>query len=600
MTSLRHPDSSSGKTNLGLKNEQIAYICPTKSEKMIRIPYGKSDYRTMVEENYFYQDRTPYIKTLEESDSTYLLYLRPRRFGKSLLLSVLRYYYGLQHQAAFESLFGDTFIGKNPTRLANKYMVLNFDFSGINTSTEQGVSNGFLSNVKYGISAFLSQYDAFFTKEQAKIILQNTEPNEMMKALLSCYTGNKIEPKIYVLIDEYDHFANELISFNFNHFMEIITKNGYVRKFYEVIKTATGHGQVGRILMTGVSPITVDSLTSGFNIAKNISLSATFHQMVGFDEQEVANILAGVEMPSEEIPAALNDMRLWYNGYLFNADVKKHVYNPNMVLYFADAYKTEKAYPDAMLDANIASDYSKIQKLFSIQGREDQYLDVLKMLLEKGDVTAALTTQYSFERGFTQNDLVSILFYMGFLTIKSKQVGAHTFSFPNYVIKKLYADYFFNSILEKAQLPIDNNPVNQAIREMAVSGDPKAFFEQVNLILKYFSTRDKAHFNENTLKAIIMSLLHQQNFYYIHSEYETNWTYMDVFLEAIHGQKPTYEFTMELKYAAKGGKTAIATLLQEATTQLQGYLSTPKFNTRTNIKSFVVVVVGYKLVWQPI
>jgi Predicted AAA-ATPase/PD-(D/E)XK nuclease superfamily len=565
---------------------------------MIRIPYGKSDYRTMVEEGYFYQDRTSYIKTLEDWDSTYLLYLRPRRFGKSLLLSTLRYYYGLQHKSEFDKLFGDTFIGKNPTRLANTYMLLNFDFSSIDTSNETGVYKGFLSNVLKGIGNFLEDYESYFSKEQTKEILSQTEPNEAIKMLFYHLYKYRSEVKVYLLIDEYDHFANELISFNFNYFMEIVTKNGYVRKFYEAIKIATGQGQLARIFMTGVSPITVDSLTSGFNIAKNISLTPTFHQMTGFDEKEVEGILAGVELPIEEMSATLNDMRLWYNGYLFCADLDKRLYNPNMVLYFAGEYAERRKYPRDMLDPNIASDYSKIQKLFSIQGKEDKYVAVLRELLESGEVTATLTNQYSFDRGFSQNDLVSLLFYMGFLTITSENLGAYTFSFPNYVIKKLYADYFFNSILERAHLPIDNRPVNAAIREMAETGNPKAFFEEVQLIIKYFSTRDAAHFNENTLKAVIMSLLHQQNFYYIHSEYETNWSYMDVFLEAIRGQKPQYEVTMELKYVKKAGKKAVDTLLKAAKVQLQGYLDTPKFSTRTNIKSFVVVVAGDKLEWR--
>jgi hypothetical protein len=565
---------------------------------MLRIPYGKSDYRTLIEEGYFYQDRTSYLEILENSDTTYLLYLRPRRFGKSLLISTLQYYYGLQFQKDFQHLFGHTYIGKNPTPRANQYMILRFDFSGINTSTEDGVFEGFLSNVKRGIDAFLTHYDMLFTKEQATVILQQKQPNEMLKELFGCCTHNKLTAKVYILIDEYDHFANELISFNFNHFMDIVTANGFVKKFYEVIKIATGEGSVERILMTGVSPITVDSLTSGFNIATNISSAPTFHQMVGFDEKEVEGILAGVEMPIEEIPATLNDMRLWYDGYLFSADVTKHLYNPNMVLYFANAYKTTQAYPKDMLDPNIASDYSKIKNLFNIQGKGDQYLDILRDLLERGEVTATLTGQYSFERGFNQDDLVSLLFYMGFLTIKSDQFNRYTFGFPNYVIKKLYADYFLNSILERAHLPIDNRPVNNAIIEMAQTGNPKAFFEQVKLVIKYFSTRDSAHFNENSLKAIIVSLLHQQQFYYIHSEYETNWSYMDVFLEPIRGQKPNFDIAMELKYAPKAGKTAINTIFKAAHIQLQGYLNTPKFNTRTNIKSFVVVVVGDKLEWR--
>jgi Predicted AAA-ATPase/PD-(D/E)XK nuclease superfamily len=567
---------------------------------MIRIPYGKSNYRTLIEENYFYQDRTSYIKTLEDWDSTYLMYLRPRRFGKSLLMSTLHYYYGLQHQTMFDTLFGHTFIGKKPTPNANNYMVLNFDFSSIDTSTETGVYTGFMSNVLKGVEVFLSNYDTLFTDKQKQTILAKKEPNEIVKSLFSAHLVNKISHKIYILIDEYDHFANELISFNFNYFMDIVTKNGYVHKFYEAIKIETTTGIVERILLTGVSPITVDSLTSGFNIAKNISLSPTFHQMIGFDETEVAGILAGIEMPIEEIPSTLNDMRLWYNGYLFCADLDKRLYNPNMVLYFAAEYAERRKYPRDMLDPNIASDYSKIQKLFSIQGKEDYYLEILRELLEKGDVTSTLTSQYSFARGFTQNDLVSLLFYMGFLTISKERLGAYVFSFPNYVIKKLYADYFFNSILERVHLPIDNRPVNEAIREMAEMGNPKPFFEEVQHIVNYFSTRDSAHFNENTLKAVIISLLHQQNFYYIHSEYETNWTYMDVFLEAIRGQKPQYEVAMELKYVKKAGKKAIDTLVKAAKIQLQGYLDTPKFNTRTNIKSFVVVVAGDKLEWRPL
>jgi hypothetical protein len=209
-----------------------------------------------------------------------------------------------------------------------------------------------------------------------------------------------------------------------------------------------------------------------------------------------------------------------------------------------------------------------------------------------------LTSQYSFERGFSTADLVSLLFYLGFLTIKSEDYGAYTFIFPNYAIKKLYADYFLSIIQQKVALPIDNAPVNDALIRMARDGNPTPFFDQVALIIKHFSTRDAAHFNENTVKAIIISLLHQQSFYYIHSEYETDWQYMDVYLEAIHGHKPKYEVTLELKYAPKGGKIRTASLLQEAAVQLKGYLDTPKFQVRPNLKSYAVVVVGDKLSWK--
>ena len=564
---------------------------------MLRIPYGQSDFKGLIEDNYFYQDRTHYIKTLEDFGSKYLLYLRPRRFGKSLLISTLYYYYGLQFKDQFDKLFGKTYIGKTPTTHAHSYMMLRLDFSGIDTSTEANTLEGFFTNIYLGVSEFLSHYDTFFTKEQRDIILSKKQAHTLLKFLANYHAMNKIEPKIYIIIDEYDHFANELISFNFAYFSEIMTENGYVRKFYEAMKTATGQGSVGRIFITGVSPVTVDSLTSGFNISTNISLSPTFHQMVGFEESEVQGILEGIDMPADQIPTTLEDLKLWYNGYLFSHKAPHSVYNPNMVLYFALGYTENQAYPDQMLDVNIASDYGKIQKLFSIQGKEEEYLDVLRDLLENGEVTTGLTAQYSFSRDFTRDDLVSLLFYMGFLTLKGVHLSRYTFVFPNYVIKKLYADYFFYSILDKSHLLFDNRPVNDAIEAMAETGNPKAFFSQVAMIIQYFSTRDTVHFNENTLKAIIISLLHQQNFYYIHSEYETNWTYMDVYLEAIRGQKPTYEVAMELKYAKKGKKSATA-LFKEATTQLTQYLQTPKFSSRTNIKSFCVVVVGDKLEWR--
>jgi Predicted AAA-ATPase/PD-(D/E)XK nuclease superfamily len=567
---------------------------------MIKISYGESNFRSMILDGAFYQDRTHYIPILEEWGAKNLIYLRPRRFGKSLLLSTLEYYYGLQYKDSFEQLYGNTFVGKNPTSRAHSYMILRFDFSGINTDTEQNTFEGFLSNIRVGMSAFLAQYQSYFTEEQAKDILSHQYPNEMIKELINCYVHNKITFPIYVLVDEYDHFANELISFNFTHFSEIVTANGYVRKFYEVLKIASSQGVIDRIFITGVSPITVDSLTSGFNISRNITLSADFHQMVGFEESEVKSILEGVGMPAEQVPATVNDLHLWYNGYLFCADSEKRLYNPNMVLYFAQEYKSTKAYPREMLDVNIASDYGKIQKLFSIQGKEEQYLYVLEELLENGEVTAVLTAQYSFLRDFTKDDLVSLLFYMGFLTIKSANLGAYTFTFPNYVIKRLYADYFFNSILDKAKLPFDNRPVNNAIMEMAQTGNPTKFFDQVQLVIKYFSTRDTAHFTENTLKAIIVSLLHQQKFYYIHSEYETNWTYMDVFLEAIQGQKPNFEVTLELKFAQKKSKISLPNLLKEAELQLQNYLQTPKFNARTNLKNYCVAVVGDKLAWKEV
>jgi hypothetical protein len=562
--------------------------------------YGNSNFKSLMENGGFYIDRTSYIETLENWGTHYLVYLRPRRFGKSLLVSTLYYYYSLAYKAEFEALFGKTYIGQNPTPNANRYMVLKFDFSGINTDTFDNAFEGFLQKVRQAISDFLTDYDAFFTREQIKDVLSAKQPNEMMTDLLDVYYYNKIPHKIFLLIDEYDHFTNELLSFNFSYFKSIVSENGFVRKFYEVLKTGAGNHIIDYILITGVSPLTVDSLTSGFNIPKHITLLPKFHQMVGFEESEVVHILEQVDVPKDQIADVLRDVRLWYNGYLFDVKAPRRLYNPNMVLYFAQEYQERQEYPLEMLDMNIASDYTKIQKLFNIQGREDDYFKILQALSETGEYETSLITQYTLARDFEESHLTSLLFYMGFLTLKDRRLDQHTFTFPNYALRQLYGDYFFNYIRNYDDLTFNHQELRTAIIEMAMTANPKAFFEYTQRIVKVFSSRDAVQFNENTLKAIVISLLFQQSFYYIHSEYETDWHYMDLFLEPVRGKNPNYQVALELKYIEKAGAKRLKTLVTEAAEQLKGYLQTPKFNTKTNIKSWVIVLVGEKLHWKEV
>ena len=196
-------------------------------------------------------------------------------------------------------------------------------------------------------------------------------------------------------------------------------------------------------------------MTSGFNIGTNLSLRPAFHNMMGFEEAEVRRILQGIGIKKNEMTTILNDLRDWYDGYLFHIKAKTHVYNPDMVLYFSEYYQAEKKYPDSLLDPNIASDYSKIRNVFKIQQNEESHLNTLRLLSDTGEISAILTTQFSLIKKFQQDDLVSLLFYMGFLTIQSEELGSLVFTFPNYVIKKLYSDYFISMLEEQANLAID-------------------------------------------------------------------------------------------------------------------------------------------------
>jgi len=224
----------------------------TMNAKRIKLPYGISNFERLVRDKYYYIDKTKYIEQLEENPEPYIFFLRPRRFGKSLLVSQLRYYYGLEHKDQFDHIFGNYYIGKHPTPGANKYHVLHFEFSRIDTSSEDSTFHGFLENVKDGIVEFITQYGHITDSERINI-LSSKKPNTMLMKLFRAYRKSNI----YVIIDEYDHFANEILAFNFDTFNSFVSENGFVRKFYETIKAATSDGIVDYFFGTGVTPITL-------------------------------------------------------------------------------------------------------------------------------------------------------------------------------------------------------------------------------------------------------------------------------------------------------------------------------------------------------
>ncbi len=228
---------------------------------MKKIPYGISDYRTIVEENYLYIDKTKYVSLLENLWEPFVFFLRPRRFGKSLFVSVLEYYYDLNYKNIFDKLFGHTYVGRNLSNKKNYYHVLKFNFSGINTTTKENLLSGFTTNILNGLKSFDKKYNLNLQYKKDGL------PSEIFSTFL-VDAKLKLNGFIYVLIDEYDHFANELLSFQTDVFEETISKTGFVRKWYETLKAGTDNGLIQKIFATGVSPVTLDSLTSGFNIGK--------------------------------------------------------------------------------------------------------------------------------------------------------------------------------------------------------------------------------------------------------------------------------------------------------------------------------------------
>ncbi len=559
----------------------------------MKLPYGQSNFRNVATE-FYYVDRTMYIEALEAQANRFLFYLRPRKFGKSLFISMLEYYYGMQHKEDFERIFGKYYIGKRPTPLANSYLVLTFDFSGIQTDSKKDVLATFTSKVRNSISDFLSEFRAAFQPEDEKFLDGPGMPAELLDTCCTLIKKRLPNHKLYILIDEYDHFANELIAFHLEDFKEIVGRNGFVRKFFEVIKEESRNGLVERMFATGISPITLDSLTSGFNISKKITTDLDFHQMMGFTEAEAVELLSFAGVTEEKMPGLIADLRNWYNGYLFHPDAEESLYNPNMLIYFGDYFQNHGKYPEKLLDENIASDYGKIRRLLGVGG-EEMSLSILEDALAQDYVRANLTSLFSFDRDWVRDDYTSLLFYLGVLTVRNRAGSFWNFSIPNFVIKGLYYSYFLDTLRRRAELKETLfTDINDAFYALSMDNELPPMIEIMERILSKLSGRDVQRFGESHLQAIWAALLNTSQAYLVRTEHETERRFVDILCTKLPQIPVNWSFAFELKYLRKSEAKLLTAKAEEARTQLEGYLQTDDLRHIPNLAAYAIVFVGPK------
>lgn len=554
-----------------------------------KIPYGISNYEKLINDNYYYVDKTKYIELIENLNEPNLFCLRPRKFGKSLFISLLEYYYGIEHKEKFDKLFNDYYIGKNPTPKANSYYILSFDFSGIETPDKHTTYNTFRHSVKTSIESFLRTYKLLNKTDYEEVLCQD-RPSEILRTLFV-----KIEEtannKIFILIDEYDHFTNELISFRIEEFKEIVSRNGYVRKFYEVIKTGTGRGLVDRFFATGVTPVTLDSLTSGFNIGSDLTLDFRLNEMLGFTEIEVKELLLyfGIEQTEE----MMKDLHRLYNGSLFSTMSTQRMYNSNMVLYFMNQYLKANRYPEDLIDTNIASDYGKIKNIFYINNSTEHQQKLNEIVLEE-ETTAVITKKFSFEREFTADDFVSLLVYNGMLTIKESEFAVIKFKIPNYVIKEIYWSFFNSEIANKYDITFNVSNLQQSIIRLAMNNDMGKWVGEIEKVLELLSNRDYRNFDEKYIKMLFITLASLSQLYIIKSETEAEGEYPDLMYLYRKPHKPNYQFLIELKYLKKSETKKLTKTMEIAKEQVNRYLQKPEIKELENLKVYTIVFVGKK------
>ncbi len=557
----------------------------------MKLPYGKANFETIRTKGYFYVDKTRYIELLETGPESHVILLRSRRFGKTLFCNMMGCYYDRGRKDRFDELFGGTYIHANPTPERGGYLMLTFNFSGVNTQTLENANEGFAAEVVRRVDVFTGIYPEYFSPSERKRILEQRKPNDVLSALFDNIEKKGLSGSVYVIIDEYDHFANNLLSQGKEMFKDLVKTDGYVRPFYEALKKGT-ESVVDRIFITGVLPVLLDSLTSGFNIGKNISTDVRYNEMLGFTDEEITPILTSLFHSEAERHREI--IRIYYDGYRFSPLAERTVYNSDMVLYYGCGYDVRRRHIDSMIDINVVSDYRKIRAILSIGEKSLEEAVLTRIVRDKvapvHEIQQIFVLTWETEFLFNEAALVSLLFYMGYLTIFEKRGLDIILKMPNAVLESLYLEYMERLLTAKSKVRIGSDEKRQMFNQL-LAGNPDMLVALTEKLLKGLSNRDYQNFDEKYIKVVMLSLTSSVNVYIPHSEYEVGADgYVDIYLQAVFEPERSAHFFLELKYAkAKAGTRRLDALEREAKEGMQKYLNSETARSIPNLRPYILI-----------
>ncbi len=598
---------------------------------MLKFPYGLANFYELITEGYFYVDRTAYLPRLEDAGKQ-LLFLRPRRFGKSLLLSLLENYYDLAKADEFERLFGRLAIGANPTPKHNQYFVLKWDFSNVN-------SHGAPEVVERALHTYLNgrieNFAAYYEGRLARPIEIN--PQDALASFQSLLTAVQLtRHRLYLLIDEYDNFANEILmgapGAGQDRYASLLRGEGMLKTVFKAVKSAATGGGVERVFITGVAPIVMSDMTSGYNVAENIYLAPEFDDLCGFTETEISDtvklVAADCGLSASEAETVLADMRLYYNGYRFSPVQQNLIYNPTLALYFLKYYQNNCAPPTNMLDSNLAMDRGKLSYIAALPGGAEV---IVQALNDETTVSVpTLADRFGVEDVIVAHKdprfMLSLLYYFGVLTLAGhNKFGKLQLWIPNLVIRKLYVERLGALLLPAA---VEQNEGQQAAETFYESGNLQPlcdFIEQ--RYFKVFSNRDYLQANELTIKTAFLTLLFNDVLYIMDSETPAGRRYADLtmIVRPDARQYQVYDLLLECKFIKLGDlglsgaqaqslshdELAALPLVKEKLAEARAqapaywreveerYQSLMKMDLR--LRAFAVVALGFeRLVWEEI
>lgn len=545
-------------------------------EEIKQVPYGVSDFVTVRERNLYYVDKTMYLSLLEQQPDS-LFYIRPRRFGKSLFISMLQAYYDKAMSDRFDSLFGGLWVHEHPTPLRGRYQMLYLDFSQVGGDIDQ-ISTHFEEYCKVKLDGFMRKY-------------QNEYPEVVVKAFFEIQTvsgklalirdnAGALRIPLYLIIDEYDNFTNIVLNEKGEEVYHAITHaSGFYRDVFKKFK-----GMFERIFMTGVSPVTLDDLTSGFNIGWHLSMNPKFDKMLGFSTEDVRAMLLYYKevgmLPAESyVEAMLTEMKPWYDNYCFAKECLKQearVFNCDMVLYYIRQYMDSGHSPERMVDPNTKTDYNKLKKLLQLDRLDGDRRGVIRRIVEEGQIITEVEESFPAKDLTNPNIFPSLLFYYGMLTIKGTYGSQLILCIPNNNVRKQYYEYLLEGYNEYSGIRISS--LLTLFTRMSFDGQWREALQYIADAYKNLSSVRDSIEGERSIQGFFMAYLSLNDYYITAPELELSHGYCDFFLlpNLTHYQSK-HSYIVELKYLPKKDFEAkAAEQWQQAVEQIDSYARAPR------------------------
>ena len=562
------------------------------------------NFEDVIKEDCYYVDKTPFIEDIEDSNM-YFFFLRPRRFGKSLTISMLENYYDINKKDKFDEIFGKLYIGENPTPEHNSYLIIHLNFA---------IIVGDLNDYKHGMDNYCRTQFNYFVDVYSHLLPEGTKEglNQQEDAVNQlnylCTQSKKSGQKIYLFIDEYDHFTNQILAHKEHEQRYRIQTHGegYLRKFFDTIKGAAGD-TLARVFVTGVSPVTMDDLTSGFNIGTNYSLAPEFNEMTGFTEDEVRDMLgyySSVLPFNHSVDELIKVMKPWYDNYCFAEEEygKTTMYNSVMVLNFLDKYiRNNYDIPKNMVESNVRIDYDKVRMLIRHDKEFAHDASIIQQLVTQGFVTGKLVENFPAERINDPDNFLSLLFYFGMVTIDGDYKGVTKFIIPNEVVRDQMYTYLLDTYKEN-DLTYDNFNKGKLESQLAYDGNYKAYFEFIADSLKRYSSQRDKQKGEAFVHGFTLAMTSQNQFYRPISELDNDGGYADIFLSPLCDiyKDMVDSYIIELKYCKTNtADEQLQVLFKEASAQICRYANSDivKESVKTTkLHKLVVIYRGAEMV----